>query len=76
MSEFIGNVYDPRRKDARARFYDMHRYHGPAEGKGTSGLWRRHLKWIDDHDLREPVATHKFTSVELAGMGLLGLYRP
>jgi len=69
LGEFVCNVVDPDRSDAKAKFLDLPIHNGHEEMD-----WRSHLAWIEDFVRGQPKATKKHSTEQLAESGLIGLY--
>ena len=65
---WLGNVYDPKRTDARYRL-------PVALNQSRGEVWRQHLEWLDSCVIGEPKATALYTIADLEVMHMVGVYR-
>lgn len=71
--EWITNLYDPHRADAKL----LHCYSYESVVSGNDAMekeWQQHLAWINKHTIGTPKASKVFSVEELEEMDMVGIY--
>lgn len=72
VMRFLSNTYDPTLPNAR-----MHQtlsYQSFLDPKLADHEWEMYLKWINSNIKGRPRATKEYTTEQLEGMGMIGVY--